>query len=312
MRFSQVVRRDRGASQALGVGARRPTRPMLPGRTPHSKPGPAGAGEAASPGVSWLVDSTSMTRRGLLFVTGMGRSGTTALLEVLASHSGIALGVERFKRLWNPASAIEGLTADRFERDRFFDFSEQLTNLTPEAFQGRWADHYRRMALKWDHATYVGDKMTALRMKPVWQVHPDARFVCIVRDPAAVAHSWNERALNPDDRTWSAAKDARIAVNRWNAAVGKILRARLERPDRLVVVEHDRFFADPGAASLRAVLDFLGLGWEQPVAEGFAAAHTYYLAHVSHKQRELPDDEARFVRARADRELWREVTALAV
>ena len=46
----------------------------------------------------------------LLFVAGLGRSGTTALMEALVAHEEIALGVERFKRLYprddEPVTAI--------------------------------------------------------------------------------------------------------------------------------------------------------------------------------------------------------------
>ena len=253
-----------------------------------------------------------MTRRGLLFLAGQGRSGTTALLEVMSSHPEIALGVERFKALWSGRQGIDGLTADLFERERFFDFSDNLTNVTPEASDGRWADHYRRMALKWDTAAYVGDKMTTLRMRRIWKLHPDARFVCIVRDPAGVAHSWHERALNPDDRSWRSTNDARAAVQRGNLVLGKIRQAHLERPDRLVVVEYERFFSDPSAASLRAVLDFLDLPWEPSIERRFAAAHQDYVDLVAPKRRELPEADAAYLAAHADRELWREVAALAV
>ena len=41
-----------------------------------------------------------MTGHDLLFVAGLGRSGTTALMEVLVAHDDIAMGVERYKRLY--------------------------------------------------------------------------------------------------------------------------------------------------------------------------------------------------------------------
>jgi hypothetical protein len=252
-----------------------------------------------------------MTPRNLLFLAGQGRSGTTALLQVLASHPEVALGVERFKGLWGPAD-INRLTPDLFERERFFDFSDDLTNLTPDRYDREWEPHYQRMAAKWDDATYVGDKMTQLRMQQLWETFPDARFVCIVRDIAEVAYSWNQRAHNPDDLTWPAAADAQLAVKRWNTMLGKIRRARRQRPDRVVVVEYSNFFGDPSASSLHAVLDFLGLERAPEVESAFAEAHEVFASRIASKPRALPAADRAFIDEHANRWLWRQVTAFSV
>lgn len=250
-----------------------------------------------------------MAARNLLFVAGLGRSGTTALMEVMASHPEIALGVERYKRLW-PRAEIGALTPE-LERDRFFDFSDGLTNLVPERYP-QWAAYYARMAAKWDTATYVGDKMTTLRMPELWRQHPDARFVCIVRDISQVAYSWQKRAHDPDDLTWPAEADAQRAVRRWNAALRQIRTAALERPDRVVVVEYSRFFGDARGGSLHAVLDLLGLADEPLVAAAFTRAHEVYADAIAGKPRELTEADRAFVEARANRLLWRRVKRLAV
>jgi hypothetical protein len=251
-----------------------------------------------------------VTARSLLFVAGQGRSGTTALMEIMASHHDVALGVERYKRLW-VGRDIERLTPELFERDRFFDFSDGLTNLVPDQFP-QWAAYYARMAAKWDTVTYVGDKMTALPLEQMWQLHPQARFVCIVRDIHQVAHSWKARADDLDDLSWARTADAHVAVRRWNAALRRIHTAKLEHPDRLVVVEYARFFGDPEAASLRAALDFLGLAYEPEVAAAFAAAHETYTSVIADKARELPETALAFIEERSNRRLWRRVKRMAV
>ncbi len=180
----------------------------------------------------------------LLFLAGLGRSGTTALLEVFAAHADIALGVERYKRLY-PRDE-EPVTADLFEEGRFFDFTDGLTNLTPEQAP-EWAPHYAAMRAKWSQARYVGDKMVAIRLQHVWETLPDARFVCIVRDLEPVAASWEARAQNPDDLGWSADQDATKAVAGWNRSLRRVRRAVKQRPDHAVVVEYDRFFGDASA-----------------------------------------------------------------
>ncbi|MDP3966842.1 MAG: sulfotransferase, partial [Nocardioides sp.] len=137
----------------------------------------------------------------LLFLAGLGRSGTTALTELFDAHPGIAIGMERYKHvLYEPEGP--GLTPDHFTRERFFDFSDDLTNIRPDVHQ-RWHDFYAGLEEKWETTAYVGDKITHLRLPRLWDCLPDARFVCIIRDVRSVAASWEARATNPADTAWS-------------------------------------------------------------------------------------------------------------
>ncbi len=241
----------------------------------------------------------------LLFVAGLGRSGTTALMEVLVSHAEIALGVERYKRLY-PRDEVP-VTAALFEEQRFFDFSDELTNLTPE-HAPEWAPHYAAMRAKWGRARYVGDKMVAIRLQHVWETLPDARFVCIVRDLEPVAASWEARARNPDDLGWAADQDATKAVAGWNRSLRRVRRAVKQRPDRAVVVEYDRFFGDESGASLDKVLAWLGLDRSPEIDAAFARAHTTYVEKVAPKPRNLSPETVAFLGEHAERDVWDQVT----
>lgn len=242
----------------------------------------------------------------LLFLAGLGRSGTTALLEVFSAHPEVALGVERYKRLYPRDD--QPVTAELFDEDRFFDFGDGLTNLTPEQAP-EWAPHYEAMRAKWASARYVGDKMVAIRLQHVWETLPEARFVCIVRDLEPVAASWEARARDPDDVGWAPDADGTRAVAAWNRSLRRVRRAVRHRPDHAVVVEYDRFFADPGGTSLDKVLAWLGLSRSQEIDAAFAAVHRHYVEHVAPKSRTLPDDVRAFLAAHAEREVWDQVTA---
>ena len=241
----------------------------------------------------------------LLFVAGLGRSGTTALMETLVGHAEVALGVERYKRLY-PRDE-EPVTADLFEESRFFAFSDGLTNLTPEQAP-EWAPHYAAMRAKWNRARYVGDKMVAIRLQHVWETLPDARFVCIVRDLEPVAASWEARATNPDDPGWSADQDATKAVAGWNRSLRRVRRAVRQRPDRAVVVEYDRFFGDQTGASLDRVLAWLELDRSPEIDAAFAHVHATYVDKVAPKQRTLTPETLAFLEEHADRDVWDQVT----
>lgn len=234
----------------------------------------------------------------LLFVAGLGRSGTSALAEVLTAHPGIVLGLERYKRLWR-GERIDELSPDLFERDRLLDFTDGLTTVVPERHP-RFREHYERMAAGFEQAAYVGDKMTTVRIERVWKNLPDARFVCIVRDPREVAASWEARAGDAEDRFWPAHNDGVRSVTRWNQANRRILRAVRSRPDRVAVVEHASFFGSPDGRPLHRLLDWLGLDPADSADTHFDHARRHHADVLSTRPRPLPDHVEAHVAEHAD------------
>jgi hypothetical protein len=214
--------------------------------------------------------------------------------------------MERFKGLWQP-SRLADFGPELFVRERFFDFGDGLTNITPTR-HARWARYYDRVAAKYDTAVYRGDKMTRPWFDETWARFPRARFVCIIRNFFDVAHSWQARAANPDDASWAATNDARAAVVQWNRTLQLIADAHRRRPDDVLVVDYDTIFSDEG--SLRTVLDALGLGWEPEIGRAYESAHSRN-EQLTDKPRDLAVTLRDTLAQLADWATWEAVRSLA-
>ena len=227
-----------------------------------------------------------------LFVVGQARSGTTALARVIGSHPEIVLGLERYKRLI-PPERLSAYVPALFTREQFFDFSTELTNLTPDAGP-RFAAWYDRLTDKFDTATYLGDKLTDPAVIPALaQQFPDSKFICIVRDVFEVAHSWQVRADDPSDR-WGAQRGALKAVNHWNRAVETIAEASEQLPGRVLTVDYTAFFGASNDAPLEPIAHFLGVpidGWRSE----YAAARQKYAMEIVEKPRDLDPEVAQHI-----------------
>ncbi len=237
-----------------------------------------------------------------LFIAGLGRSGTTALTRILTAHPAVAIGMERYKFRFR-ADSDRPLTREDFTRERFFDFTDGATNLTPDA-DPRWQAHYAALEAGFDDARYVGDKFTHTRLREVWETLNDALFVCIIRDLDPVAASWQARADNPADTGWPMTKDAEAAVAPWNRSLLQVNRAFRARPDQVAVVEYERLYADAEARSLRAVLAWLDLDWDDAIDREFTSAHERYVTDIALRDRALTPEHQAYVDQHRDQVRW--------
>lgn len=253
-----------------------------------------------------------MPGRDFLFVVGLGRSGTTALWDVLGSHQRIVLGCERFKGLWS-TSEMQDFTPDVFARERFLDLDDGLTNIGPGGHpHPRFARYYEDAAGRFDQARWVGDKVTTGRIGLLRQQFPTAHFVVIVRDVRQLAFSWQARADDGDDTGWAAHRGAPRAVATWAQAMPRVVTAAENRPDDVTVVEYDSFFGAPDDRLLTTLLARLDLEPDAAASGAYAEARAMHRQVLRHKERPLPPEH----RAEADRlmasDLWRDVCDVAL
>jgi hypothetical protein len=245
-----------------------------------------------------------MPRPEMLFVVGLGRSGTGAITRLLSEHPDVAVGLERFKFFMRDPEFR--LSREYFTHERFFDFEDGGTNISP-LVDDRWTEYYDNLEAKWDDARYVGDKMTNLRFPVIWDNMPAARVVCIVRDIREVAASWNVRATNPNDKGWPEHRDAEAAVTAWNNSLARLERLKGRRGNKIEVVENGRLFGDPDGASIKRICGWLDLEWTPEYAAAFEASHQHYAGYVQQKDRTLAPEVEEFIAENADLTRWQHV-----
>lgn len=233
------------------------------------------------------------------FVLGCARSGTTALVRLLSAHENVVIGMERYKNRLG-GRLLPEFGPPLFEPERFLDFRDEDTNITPE--NERFRKHYEiaEERLKSGAAEYVGDKVTAREpvAAAIRDQFPEPVVFFIYRDPLRVASSYCVRARNPDDTNWPETRTHQIAVERWTEAFAAADLVRGERT-RLFPVRYERLF-NGDERTCTAMFHFLGLEVTADVRKHFVAATAHWDEHEA-KRLELTEEQQRYVLDHADR-----------
>ena len=261
-----------------------------------------------------------------LFVCGVGRSGTTALARCLNRHPRIVLGVERYGRALMTPQCADFDYRGLFVKDRFFDFrpsdgmkagralalSKGGENSSVGRRPPRWRwpkrlydDAYR----KYDEAIYFGDKIPGLyrRASFLHETFPGCKVVFLLRQPVAVAMSWQARAEDPSDG-WFSHNGFAAAIAQWNASLSATMLAKTVLGDDLIVALFEDVFSRGGGglerllsklrldcAEMASVDDLMAVGRRIVEREVRAcAAHLRYAEeHVDRSTYEWFKEEAR-------------------
>ena len=218
-----------------------------------------------------MIAPDTNRRRSHLFVCGVRRSGTTALVRCLNRHRRVALGIERYRRALLDSSG-EADYCRLFDKDRFFDFrpsdgSAYAKLLLPSP---RGADVQETFApvLEWpkkmyddarekyDDVFYVGDKIPDLyrRVRFLREIFPGCKVVFLLRNPVSVALSWQARADNSRDK-WSRRAGFAEGIAEWNKALRIAMLAKSVLGGDLTVVLFEEMFAAQGLRRLLSRLD---------------------------------------------------------
>jgi hypothetical protein len=200
-------------------------------------------------------------------VSGVARSGTTALAELLNSHEAVCVGIERFKFQF---LLQHNHSASLFERERFFDFRPEDTNLSPTA-KPHWQTVYDAIAQKWDAAVMIGDKvpdMTA-ELPAFIAANPDFKYIYILRNLKDVGLSWQARANRTRD-SWPAKKGFAAACESWSAQM-QGLHAMMQTKEmnrKVLLLDYDTMYAE-GSRCDEVILKYMGLDPSAAFSETF-------------------------------------------
>ncbi len=211
-------------------------------------------------------------RKRHLFVCGCPRSGTTALWKILTSHPEIVLGLERYHHL---AFAVGGggLTPELFSKERFLDVRPGDTFYPSFSVFKHFDEHLQAVEERYDTARWIGDKIPQLStvLDHVDSRFEDAHIVAILRDPLAVAASYQVRANDRQDMLWGVERNYALAVDEWNLATRRLLdfSRRQDRRSGLTLVSYEDIFRD--GANVSALFAELGLDTPEAVRAACSA-----------------------------------------
>jgi len=197
------------------------------------------------------TDSATETTPGLIFVTGLPRSGTTLAEQIIASHSLVQAGGEIATALRTAYSLFgagqEMMALKDVGIDKFAAFAQQLERQNRQHLTGSeaWLTDKSIMAF-----LIYGLLHTAL---------PNARFVVVHRDPRDIAVSIFKNHFSGGTHRY--ATDLATIAHTTKLFRQIIRHWRNTLPDRFTEIHYEDLVRDPVGGS-KALIAAAGLDWE--------------------------------------------------
>ena len=203
----------------------------------------------------------NMVEKKLLFISGVARSGTTALANLINLHPKALVGVERYFR----EIQSETLTLSDFEKRAFLGDGPKA----PERLRFYLGD--QSLEKRYDDAVYVGDKHPGLfrHFKFFFEQFPSARHLYILRDPIDVVMSYEARKKR-DPKRWP--RGWREGLAEWNDSLRRVASLPIDKIGRCQILSYDTVFSDLNEVNRVFAdlgLDPIAAEPFQPILEGY-------------------------------------------
>lgn len=187
-----------------------------------------------------------------IFVTGMPRSGTTLIEQIISSHSRVTGGDEMdiLARLAPPVLRLKGRVNRRIDT-------------IPDADIAKFGhDYLAEVAKRYPGADIVSDKsITSYMYLGLTKLAlPNARFIVVRRDPRDNLLSIYKNRFPDGAHTY--AYDLRALAEHYATFVDMVNFWRAEAPDWFTEVQYETLVANPEEES-RRLIAACGLDWEE-------------------------------------------------
>jgi tetratricopeptide (TPR) repeat protein len=211
-----------------------------------------------TPSLAGAAQATSMAELSPVFLLGFPRSGTTLMEQILDSHPALQ-ALEEKATVSAMVRAFEAMVQEGDDN--------ALANLT-EAQIGQlrtvYFDEVNRQIVR-KPGTRLVDKMplNTVNVHLIWRVFPDARFILAIRHPCDVCLSCFMQNFMIND-----AMASFFTLESTAEVYGQVMQTWQLAAASLPLVYHRVRYEDLVAdfeGETRALLDFLGVGWDDRV-----------------------------------------------
>lgn len=213
------------------------------------------------------------------------------------------MGVERY------INKVDGhfieLTADLFEKERFFSLQEGDTHF-PDLSSGGAGRYYADLEPRFDECEWLGDKMPILykNYHGLFYRFPNVHVVFILRDVYDVATSFEIRLKDKKDN-WD--HDYKDAVKKWNESLKKTLAYKKKGAKIFCINYKELYYAD---YDLEKLFRPLGL-------DCFKELHTFYKNEKIFAQRlvgkrvdVLTEGQKKYIESNANFDVYKQLNEL--
>ena len=175
--------------------------------------------------------------KGYLFISGCGRSGTSALAQLIGSHKRIILGMERYGHLVNNNNF--SLTKSHFTKERFLNINENDTFYNDFDEFHKWDPNIKNKFV--EGYDYIGDKRPELYLaiEKLNKIFNYPKHIYIYRNIYDVAMSWEHRANV--EKSWPEQRNYKMAVSNWNESL-KIALDAVKKYKNFACVKYENLY----------------------------------------------------------------------
>jgi hypothetical protein len=233
----------------------------------------------------------------ILFVSGVSRSGTSALVDVLNTHNKILIGQERYWNIINDNKISKSL----FLKSRFLDIKPGDTHQYGNILYKEPADIINDSKLldRFDNATYIGDKFPNLyiHFTKLFSILPNAKHIYIVRNPFSVLESYHVRS-----------QDSYIeGMKNWNASVSLVANLPKQTLSNFFIVQYEKIFEN--IKSITLLFESLKL---TPPPEKLTSVYVEQYKVLNNKKVDRKEHIRSHVSLNADWESYRKIIKLSI